>query len=39
MNIHPIAELIMSGLGDNDIYLYGEQITHRNIDAATGELL
>jgi hypothetical protein len=39
MNINPIAELIMSGLGDSDIYIYGEHIKGRKIDAKTGEIL
>jgi hypothetical protein len=39
MNIYPIAELIVSGLGDNDIYIYDEHIKRRKIDATTGEIL
>jgi hypothetical protein len=39
MNIEPIAELIVSGLGDNDIYIYDEHIKRREIDAKTGEIL
>jgi Restriction endonuclease len=39
MNIHPIAELIVSGLGDDDIYIYDEHIKRRKIDATTGEIL
>jgi hypothetical protein len=39
LSINPIAELIMSGLGDNDIYIYDEHIKRRKIDAKTGEVL
>jgi hypothetical protein len=34
-----IAELIVTGLGDNDIIIFGDQIERRKIDATTGEIL
>ena len=37
--INPISELIVSGLGDNDILIYGEHIKRRKINVKTGEIL
>jgi hypothetical protein len=34
-----IAELIVKGLGDHDIFIFGDQIEGRKIDADTGEIL
>ena len=34
-----IAELIVTGLGDDDIIIFGDQIERRKIDASNGEIL
>ena len=34
-----IAELIVSGIGDNDIIIFGDQIQGKKVDAVTGEIL
>jgi hypothetical protein len=34
-----IAEMILTGLGDDDIFIFGDQLQRRKIDADTGEIL
>ena len=34
-----IAELVMIGLRDDDIIVFGDQIERRKIDATTGEIV
>jgi restriction endonuclease len=34
-----IAELIVKGLGDDDIFIFGDQLERRKIDPETGEIL
>lgn len=34
-----IAELVVTGLGEDDIIIFGDQIERRKIDAMTGEIL
>jgi hypothetical protein len=34
-----IAELVVTGLGEDDIIIFGDQIERRKIDATTGEIL
>jgi hypothetical protein len=34
-----IAELIAEGLGDDDIFIFGDQLERRKIDPDTGEIL
>jgi hypothetical protein len=34
-----IAELFVTGLGDDDIIIFGDQLERRKIDGTTGEIL
>jgi hypothetical protein len=34
-----VAELIVKGLGDDDIFIFGDQLERRKIDPETGEIL
>ena len=39
INVSRIAELIVRGLGEDDIFIFGDQLERRKIDAETGEIL
>lgn len=39
IKVAPIAELIVSGLGDDDIIIFSDQLKRQKIDPTTGEIL